>query len=398
MFNKLLKESNISIATFLAFSVIPISGLATDIYLPSMPQMALELGVSETKIQLTLSLFLISYGIAQFFAGAVVDAFGRYKVSLVSLFLFVISFWWIANTENIYIIYLMRIVQGVLSGFAVVSKRAYFVDVYEGERRKHFLSIMTIVWSLAPIIAPFIGGYLQAGLGWQANFIVLAIYCAVILMLELIFSGETINNRNPFHIGFLLNEFKMMFKTHDFFYGMLMCGISYGLVMFYNLCGPFIIEHQFGYSSITTGYVSLLMGFAWMSGGFLGKFLINKSFLPKLRYANFIQMILIVAMFGTSFYLSNLYTLVISAFLIHVTAGFIFNNYFGYCIGRFPNSAGIAGGLTGAVAFILTSAISYGAVALVQPVSQEYVAVGYFLIAILGLIILSIIKFKKAHI
>lgn len=397
MLNKSLKNKNKFIATLLAFSVIPISGLATDIYLPSMPEMASELGLPEAKIQLTLSLFLISYGIAQFLAGAVVDTFGRYKVSIISLLLFVFSFWWTAQTENIYVIYLMRVVQGILSGFAVVSKRAYFVDVYEGEERKHYLSIMTIVWSLAPIIAPFIGGYLQSNFGWQSNFIVLAVYCAVVLILELIFSGETIVNRNVFHIGSLLTEFKVMFNTKDFFYGMLMCGISYGMVMFYNLCGPFIIEHQLKFSAITTGYVSLFMGFAWMCGGFLGRALINKSFLPKIRYANFIQIAFVLAMFGSSYFISNLYTLAIFAFLIHLTAGFIFNNYFSYCIGRFPKSAGIAGGLTGGVAFVLTSAISYGVVALVAPSSQTFVAVGYFIIAVLGLVILSLVKLRKAH-
>lgn len=397
MFNKKLKSSNKAIATILAFSVIPISGLATDIYLPSMPEMASELHLPETKIQLTLSLFLISYGLAQFFAGAVVDAFGRYKVSIISLFLFIFSFWWTAQTESIYVIYLMRIVQGILSGFAVVSKRAYFVDVYEGEQRKHFLSIMTIVWSLAPIVAPFIGGYLQSNFGWQSNFIAMSVYCALVLVFELIFSGETLTKKSPFNLGFLFHEFRRMFKAPDFFYGMLMCGISYGLVMFYNLCGPFIIEHRLGFSAITTGYVSLLMGFAWMCGGFLGKFLINKSFLPKIRYANFAQIALIIVMFASSFWISNLYTLAIFAFLIHVTAGFIFNNYFTYCMGRFPDSAGIAGGLTGGMAFIVTSALSYGVVAAVKPISQDFVAVGYFVMALLGLAILSLVKIRKAH-
>ncbi len=397
MLNKKLKSSNKAIATILAFSVIPISGLATDIYLPSMPEMASELHLPETKIQLTLSLFLISYGLAQFFAGAVVDAFGRYKVSIISLFLFIFSFWWTAQTENIYVIYLMRIVQGILSGFAVVSKRAYFVDVYEGEQRKHFLSIMTIVWSLAPIVAPFIGGYLQSNFGWQSNFIALSVYCALVLVFELIFSGETLIKKSPFNLGFLFHEFRRMFKAPDFFYGMLMCGISYGLVMFYNLCGPFIIEHRLGFSAITTGYVSLLMGFAWMCGGFLGKFLIKKAFLPKIRYANFAQIALIIVMFATSFWISNLFTLAIFAFLIHVTAGFIFNNYFTYCMGRFSDSAGIAGGLTGGMAFIVTSALSYGVVAAIKPISQDFVAVGYFVMALLGLAILSLVKIQKAH-
>jgi Bcr/CflA subfamily drug resistance transporter len=395
---KTLKEKNQFIATILAFAVIPMSGLATDIYLPSMPSMAAELHKSEASIQLTLSIFLISYGLTQFFAGSIVDSFGRYRVSMLSLALFVVSFIITATTKDIMMIYAMRVLQGILSGFAVVSKRAFFVDVYEGEKRKHYLSIMTIVWSVGPIIAPFIGGYLQKHFGWQSNFYVLAGYSFLLLILEFLFSGETLKKRNPFHIDFLIKEYNSMFKTKDFFYGMLMCGLSYSIVMFFNLCGSFIIEHKMGYSEVVAGSVSLILGFAWMTGGFLGKALINKAFLPKIRYANFVQIVLIILMFATSYFASNIYSLVIFAFLIHVTAGFIFNNYFAYCIGRFPNSAGIAGGLTGGIAFIITSAISYGIVSMIKPEIQLQVAEGYFILGVLGLLILSMIKLRKAHI
>lgn len=393
-----LKEKNKAIATILAFAVIPMSGLATDIYLPSMPSMATELHQPESNIQLTLSIFLISYGLTQFFAGSIVDSFGRYRVSMASLALFVVSFLITATTQNIFIIYAMRVVQGILSGFAVVSKRAFFVDVYEDEQRKHYLSIMTIVWSVGPIIAPFIGGYLQHNFGWQSNFYVLAGYSLLLLILEFIFSGETLKVRNPFNIDFLIKEYNSMFKAKDFFYGMLMCGLSYSMIMFFNLCGSFIIEHKMGYSEVVAGYVSLILGFAWMTGGFLGKALIKKAFLPKIRFANFIQIILIILMFVASYFTSNIYSLVAFAFAVHVTAGFIFNNYFSYCIGRFPNSAGIAGGLTGGVAFIITSALSYGIVALIKPEVQLQVAEGYFVLGVLGLFVLSLIKIRKAHI
>ncbi|MCU7613970.1 MFS transporter [Chryseobacterium sp. GMJ5] len=395
---KSLHPKNQFIATVLAFAVIPMSGLATDTYLPSMPSMAKDLRLPESSIQLTLSIFLISYGLSQFFAGSVVDAFGRYKVSIISLALFVVSFIITATTKDIMLIYAMRVLQGTLSGFAVVSKRAFFVDVYEGEKRKHYLSIMTIVWSVGPIIAPFIGGYLQKMFGWQSNFYLLAAYSFIVLILELIFSGETLKVKSKFQFSFLINEYTLMFKTKDFFYGMIMCGISYAVVIFFNLCGAFIIEHKMGYSEVTAGYVSLILGFAWMTGGFLGKALIRKAFLPKIRYANFLQVILIILMFLGSYVVSNIYSLVIFAFAIHVTAGFIFNNYFSYCIGRFPNSAGIAGGLTGGVAFMITSAISYSIVALIKPEIQLEVAEGYFILGILGLLVLSIVKFRKAHI
>lgn len=393
----MLKEKNKLIATLLAFAVIPMSGLATDIYLPSMPTMAIELQQPETKIQLTLTLFLISYGITQFFAGSVVDSFGRYRVTLVSLGLFMVSFLVTALTRDIMVIYAMRILQGVLAGFAIVSKRAFFVDVFEGEQRKHYLSVMTIVWSVGPIVAPFLGGYLQKLFGWQSNFYVLAGYSLVLLILELLFSGETLKVKKPFVINFVLKEYDMMFRTKDFFYGMLMCGVSYAMVIFFNLCGAFIIEHKMGYSEVVAGYVSLILGLAWMSGGFLGKFLINKDFLPKIRFANYTQLFLILFMIFCSFFLNNIYSLVAFAFVIHITAGFIFNNYFAYCIGRFPNSAGVAGGLTGGVSYIITSAVSYTIVALLRPTMQLDVAEGYLILALLGFAILSLTKFRKAH-
>ncbi len=380
------------IPTILAFALVPITGLATDIYLPSMPQMAQELGLNESKIQLTLSLFLISYGIAQFFTGALVDAWGRYRINLISLFLFIISFWVTAHTQDIWVIYLMRILQGILSAFVVISKRAYFVDVYDGEQRKHYLSIMTIVWSIGPIVAPFIGGYLQTQFGWRSNFIVLAAYSAVLFVLELIFSSETIRQKKPLHIDYLISEFKMMLKSIDFTFGIFMCGISYGLVMFYNLSGPFFIEHQLGYSAITTGYTSLIMGLAWMCGGFIGKALIKKALIPKLRIANFIQILLIIGMLIVSLYKANLYTLTFFAFAVHCTAGFVFNNYFSYCLGRFPLSAGIAGGLVGGITYLLTSSLSYLTVSLVNPATQFQIGLGYGVFSILGLITLYVIN------
>ena len=380
------------IPTILAFALVPITGLATDIYLPSMPQMAQELGLNESKIQLTLSLFLISYGVAQFFTGALVDAWGRYRINLISLFLFIISFWVTAHTQDIWVIYLMRILQGILSAFVVISKRAYFVDVYDGEQRKHYLSIMTIVWSIGPIVAPFIGGYLQTQFGWRSNFMVLAAYSAVLFVLELIFSSETIRQKKPLHIDYLISEFKMMLKSTDFTFGIFMCGISYGLVMFYNLSGPFFIEHQLGYSAITTGYTSLIMGLAWMCGGFIGKALIKKALIPKLRIANFIQILLIIGMLIVSLYKANLYTLTFFAFAVHCTAGFVFNNYFSYCLGRFPLSAGIAGGLVGGITYLLTSSLSYLTVSLVNPTTQFQIGLGYGIFSILGLITLYVIS------
>ncbi|MCF1192787.1 MFS transporter [Mangrovimonas sp. AS39] len=395
MLNKSLKAGHQLIATILAFAIVPISGLATDIYIPSMPSMAESLNLPESSIQLTISIFLVSYGVTQFFAGALIDAFGRYRLSTWSLLLFAITFYITAKTENIYVIYAMRVCHGILSGAVVVAKRAFFVDVYEGKERRHYLSIMTIVWSLGPIIAPFLGGYLQEHFGWQANFTALAIFCVVLFVLEVFFSGETLKEFRPFKPNFLVSEFKSMLRTPDFSTAILMCGLSYGIVIFYSLTGPFIIEHSLGYSPIVTGYASLVMGLAWMCGGFAGRFLIEKPFMPKLSFANSMQLFVIVGMLVSSYWLSNLATLVAFAFLVHLAAGFLFNNYFTYSLSRFPNAAGIASGLVGGVTFIITSAISYALVAILQPSIQLGIASGYLVIGLICFSILFVARKRK---
>ena len=193
-------EKNKKIATIITFFTIPLSGFMTDIYLPSFPSMAQNLSVSEKNIQLTLTCFFLSYGFAQLFVGSILDSLGRYKPVLFSLIALVISSLAITWTDQVGLICFWRIVQGLGTSFIVVAKRAYFVDVYDEEKRKHFLSYFTIVWSCGPIIAPFLGGYLESLFNWQANFYFLAIYAGILFFAELFFSGETIRNLKRFNL------------------------------------------------------------------------------------------------------------------------------------------------------------------------------------------------------
>ncbi|WP_346236553.1 MFS transporter [Niabella insulamsoli] len=391
---KPLPEKNKRIATWLAFLMIPLSGLITDIYIPSMPHMAQDLQQPEHNIQLTLTLFLVSYGASQFITGSLIDSFGRFRLTLVSLGIFIASNLVIVATRQIEMIYAMRIVQGITTGFIVVSKRAFFVDVYEGPKRKHYLSIMSIVWSTAPVVAPFIGGYLEKYFNWQANFYLLAVYGLVMLVLEWVFSGETVQAWRPFKSKQVLRDYRAMLRDRSFAWGIVICGLSFGATMIFSLAGAFIIEHRLHYSAVVAGYASLSMGLAWMIGGFIGKATLHKPFLLKLRWSNALHLVFAVAMIGAAAWMYNLYTLLCFAFLIHICVGFIFNNYFAYCLGHFPAMAGLASGLTGGGVYIVTSVSSYGAVGLLQPQNQTQMGYGYLTMAVATFIILHVL-FKK---
>ncbi|HEY4206016.1 MAG TPA: MFS transporter [Puia sp.] len=383
-----LQPGKYKLATIITYLIVPISGFGTDIYLPSMPAMAQELGLPQAQVQLTLSLFLVSYGLSQLISGSFLDTFGRRRISMGALLVFSLSCLATAMSNSIMVIYAMRCLQGLCIGFIVVAARAFFSDVYEGEQRKNYISLMTIVWSAGPIVAPFVGGYLEHSFGWRSNFYALGIYGLVLLILQAAFSGETIRERIPFALPHVLGNYRTILSARDFDYGLLMLGLCYAMIMFFSLTGPFVIEHVMHFSPVVAGYVSLLLGIAWMCGGFLGKGLIREPFFKKNGVAFAAQFLLVAAMIGCSLWITNLRTIVVFAFLIHVTAGFIFNNYFTYCLARFPRAAGIAGGLAGGLAYSLTAILSYGIAAWLKPVSQMQIGLGYLIISVIGLVVL----------
>lgn len=386
-----IKDKDQGIATILAFALLPLSGFATDIYIPSLPTMAVSLHTGNMQVQLTLTLFLVSYGITQLFIGGILDSYGRYRIGLVSLVIFALASLVIAITHNIYLIYLMRIIHGMTVGAIIVGKRAFFVDLFKGDQLKLYLSLFTIIWSTGPIIAPFIGGYLQTAFGWESNFYLLAGLAIVIAILEFAFSGESLPEPTEFHLPRIANIYAGMIRTTPFTLGMVMLGLAYAMVMVYNMTGPFIIEHHLHLSPVTAGYSSLFLGFAWMAGGFIGRATIRYPFFRKLAYNSILQLLFALTMLIVIPHAGSLYTILFFAFIIHVCAGYTFNNFFTFCLSSFPRNAGIASGLTGGTNYMVVSLLSYTTVAFFPARDGRNLSYGYLLLIFCSLLVMALI-------
>lgn len=395
---RVLKENHQGISTILALSLIPLSGFATDIYLPSLPAMAKDLQVSSSAIQLSLVLFMFSTGLSQIFIGSILDSFGRFRISIVSLALFSLASFVIAIVPNIYVIYAMRILQGISIALIVVGKRAYFVDLYSGEKLKSYISLFAIIWACAPIMAPFLGGYLQSLFGWRSNFYFLGGLSLLFLTLELIYSGESLKYFQPFKMKSIVQTYSNMLKTADFVLGLLMIGLCFGLIVIYSLSSPFIIERVFGYSSVTTGYSSLLSGFSIMTGGIIAKSLIRQSLVKKVVAALGLQFLFVLLMIFTVPFGTSIYTLTGFTIGIHICGGFIFNIIYGYCLSRFSKHAGVASGLTGGAMYMISSVFSYGFANLYAVKSQALLGMANLsLILLISLIFMLFNRYRQLN-
>jgi hypothetical protein len=221
------------------------------------------------------------------------------------------------------------------------------------------------------------------------------LFAVVLAVLEVIFSGESLQVFSGFNIKKIAGIYAGMIKTTSFMLGLIMIGLAYSMVMIYNMTGPFIIEHTLHLSPVIAGYGSLVLGLAWLTGGVIGKGTLNRPFFKKTAINMGLQVIFVIGMIISLNYTTSLYTLIFFAFIIQVCAGNTFNNFFTYCLSRFPKNAGIASGLTGGVNYVIVSVLSYGIVFILPAKDEHHLSYSYFVLIILSVITMVILKMKK---
>jgi DHA1 family bicyclomycin/chloramphenicol resistance-like MFS transporter len=146
------------------------ASISTDFYLPAMPSMAEQLGADAGKVEYTISGFLIGFSLGQLLWGAISDKYGRRVPVAIGLVLFVIGSAGCAMSQSVEAMIAWRILQALGACAGVVLSRAMVRDLYEGPRAAQMLSTLIAVMAIAPLLAPIIGGQIDALAGWRAIF------------------------------------------------------------------------------------------------------------------------------------------------------------------------------------------------------------------------------------
>jgi DHA1 family bicyclomycin/chloramphenicol resistance-like MFS transporter len=169
---------------------------AMDVYLASMPSMTRALAATPSEVQLTLSVYMYGWGVAQLLAGPLSDRFGRRPALLGGLSVFVVASLACALSRNVYALIGARLVQAVSMASIAVVPRAVVRDLYSGDKAAHVLSLMGVVLGIAPIVAPLIGSHVHVWLGWQANFVLVALYGVLLWFFVRRALPETLHKRD----------------------------------------------------------------------------------------------------------------------------------------------------------------------------------------------------------
>ena len=182
--------------TLLLGALIAIAPFTMDIYLASMPSMTHALAATPEEVQLTLSVYMYGWGFAQLVAGPLSDRHGRRPALLYGLAIFVAASVACALSRNVYVLIAARLVQAMSLAPIAVVPRAVVRDLHSGDRAAHMLALMGVVLGIAPVAAPIIGSHVHVLFGWQANFVLVALYGAVLWVVVLRALPETLARRD----------------------------------------------------------------------------------------------------------------------------------------------------------------------------------------------------------
>jgi DHA1 family bicyclomycin/chloramphenicol resistance-like MFS transporter len=166
-------------------------GLATNIFLPSLPAIAADLRVSSAAVTSTITVFLAIFAVGQLIVGPLSDRFGRQMPILIGLCIFVLGTIWCAFAGDLLGLLIGRSIQASGACTVAVLSRAIARDLFDGQALGKVMASVTIATAAAPGFAPLVGSALDHFFGWRFEFAFVAVFAICAGAAYVVFVGET---------------------------------------------------------------------------------------------------------------------------------------------------------------------------------------------------------------
>ncbi|MBV2234401.1 MAG: multidrug effflux MFS transporter [Sterolibacterium sp.] len=223
-----------------------IGPFSIDTYLPAFPAMGEALQATPLQIQQTLTAYLLPFALMMLWHGAISDALGRRRVILVGLALYTLASLLCALAQQLELLLLGRILQGLSAGAGTVIGRAVVRDLHEGPAAQRLMAHVSMMFAIAPAIAPILGGWLHGHFGWQAIFFFLAAFGGLLWLAVLLRLPETLPAimRQPLHPLRLWYSYREVFADRTFVGLSAALAFNFNGMFLYVLSAPvFLIQH-----------------------------------------------------------------------------------------------------------------------------------------------------------
>jgi len=328
--------------------------LSIDMYLPALPVISAQFGVPAGSAQMTLSTYILGFAIGQLLYGPMADSLGRKPVILGGTLIFAAAAVACALAQTIDQLIFMRFLHGLAAAAASVVINALMRDVYPKEEFSRMMSFVMLVTTIAPLIAPMVGGAVLVWFSWHVIFWILAVAALLASAMIFFIIDETLpaERRQKFHIRTTLGNFASLFRHKRVLSYMLASGFSFAGMFSFLSAGPFVyieLNHvspqHFGY------YFALNIVFLFVMTIINSRFVRRVGALNMFRAGLWIQFVMAIWLVVTAFLGVGFWALVVGVASFVGCVSMVSSNGMAVILDEFPHMAGTASSLAGTFRF-----------------------------------------------
>jgi MFS transporter, DHA1 family, multidrug resistance protein len=223
-----------------------VSPFSIDTFFPAFHAMERGLHVTAWQLQQVLTAYMLTFAFASLVHGPLSDAIGRRPVMIGGMLLYTVGSIACMLAPNYYALIAARVLQGATAGVGMVIGRAVIRDLYEGPRAQHLMSMTTMIFSIAPAIAPVIGGWVHVAYGWRAVFAVMVI-CGIIFSFSAWWrlpETHPVAARIPFNVRNLIATSATVLRHPEFLMLALAAAVNFSSLAVFIGSAPAIVERH----------------------------------------------------------------------------------------------------------------------------------------------------------
>ncbi len=333
--------------------------LSIDLYLPALPVIAVDLHGTAGDIQLTLSAFMIAFGLGQIFYGPAGDRFGRRPVILGGLSVYVVVSIGCAFADEAMHLVVLRLFQGLAACGSVVLARTMVRDLAEREQAARAMSLMMACSSIAPMLAPLLGGQILWYVGWRAIFWTLSGIGFVALLLAYFRLPETLRPeyRQPLVLSQVLKRFGELVHHKAFMGYAFTTSFMFSALLSFLSGSPFVFIEKYGIPPRSFGLIfGGMVVFMTIGSLFNARFVRVFGSSRILRWATVVPGVcgvcaLILGQIEARYGTIGMWPIVACFAPQIATIGLIASNSMALALQRYPHMAGTASSLMGVMQF-----------------------------------------------
>ncbi len=331
-----------------------ITPFATDLYLPVIPAIAQALHTSVTHMQLTVSVFFAGFALGQLVYGPLADAFGRKRTILLGATIFLLATIGCIFANSFAMFFTMRAVQALGGAAGAVVINAVMRDLFQGVDFVKALSFTMLTITLAPLIAPTLGGLL-AGLGWQFIFGVLAIIALTVILVVTFGLPETLDPtlRQSFRPKTVMHNYLEVLKNKRVLGAILAQTIHVAGGFAFISGSPFVYMKVYGVSPQVFGLLFAINVSCILIVTFLTTKLAQK--IPVIKLLKMGLLISVcggtVLLFSACFHFASVFSIVLPVIGYMCVMGLIGATSTTYVLGFYREKSGTASACIGALRF-----------------------------------------------